>query len=85
MGQFLQDGKNDQTLSKKIFFAASLWPNGLTFSTFLNCSEEICPLHLKNSLVLVLAQYFDQAIFTDFTPKLWFLAIFEVDIMPSWN
>ena len=24
MGQFLQDGKNDQTLSKKIFFAASL-------------------------------------------------------------
>ena len=41
MGQFLQDGKNDQTLSKKIFFAASLWPNGLTFSTFLNCSEEI--------------------------------------------
>ena len=53
MGQFLQDGKNDQTLSKKN--------------------------------ILVLAQFFDQAIFTDFTPKLWFLAIFEVDIMPSWN
>ena len=24
MGQFLQDGKNDQTLSKNFFFAASL-------------------------------------------------------------
>ena len=25
------------------FFGALLWPNGLIFSTFLNCSEEILP------------------------------------------
>ena len=29
--------------------------------------------------------FFYKAIFTDFTPNRWFLAIFEVDIMPSWN
>ena len=35
---FCRTGKMIKLCLKKIFFAASLWPNG---STFLNCSEEI--------------------------------------------
>ena len=38
MGQFPQDGENGQNVA---FFL--LWPNVLTFSTFLNCSEQILP------------------------------------------
>ena len=38
---FCRTGKMIKLCLKKIFFAASLWPNGSTFSTFLNCSEEI--------------------------------------------
>ena len=68
MGQFLQDGKNEQTLSKKnIFLALHCDQTVQLFSTVL---KKFCPVHLKNSLVLVLAQFFDQAIFNDFTPKL---------------
>ena len=41
MGQFTQDGENGQNVAFFYFFEAPLWPNGLIFSTFLNCSEEI--------------------------------------------
>ena len=41
MVQFPQDGENGQNVGFFIFFGALLWPNGLTFLTFLNCSEEI--------------------------------------------
>ena len=40
MGHFPQDGENEQNLSD-FFFEASLWPNGMIFLSFLNCSEEI--------------------------------------------
>ena len=70
MGQFLQDGKNDQTLSKKIFLPLHCGQTVRLFQLFSTVLKRFCPLHLKNSLVLVLAQFFDQAIFTDFTPKL---------------
>ena len=46
MGQFLQDGENEQKmaffLKKKI--EALLWLNGLIFSSFLIFSEEIMSL-----------------------------------------
>ena len=38
---FCRTGKMSKLCLKKIFFGASLWPNGSTFSTFLNCSEEV--------------------------------------------
>ena len=41
MGHFPQDGENEQNLSEFFFFEASLWPNGLIFLSFLNCSEDI--------------------------------------------
>ena len=42
MGQIPQDGENACFMSFFfIFFEALLWLNGLIFSTFLNCSEEI--------------------------------------------
>ena len=41
MGHFPQDGENEQNVSFFSFFEASLWPNGLIFLSFLNCSEEI--------------------------------------------
>ena len=41
MGHFPQDGEHEQNLSEFFFFEASLWPNGLIFLSFLNCSEEI--------------------------------------------
>ena len=53
MGQTPQDGKNGQNVAFFCFFFwALLWPNGLIFPTFLNCSEEILPVHSKNVLVL---------------------------------
>ena len=38
---FCRTGKMSKLCPKKIIFGASLWPIGSTFSTFLNCSEEI--------------------------------------------
>ena len=38
---FCRTGKMIKLCLKNIFFATSLWPNGSTFSTFLNCSEDI--------------------------------------------
>ena len=49
MGQFPLDGENGQNVA---FFLALLWRNGLIFSTFLNCSEDI--LDSENVFVLVL-------------------------------
>ena len=46
MSHFPQDGEN---------FEALLRPNGLIFSSFLNCLKRICPLQSKNTFVLVLA------------------------------
>ena len=54
MGQFPQDGENGQNMAFFIFLAL-LWPNVLIFSTFLNCSEEILPVHAKNVFALALA------------------------------
>ena len=48
MGQFPQDGENGQNVEFLYFFGAVLWPNGFTFSTFLNCFEEILPLVLAH-------------------------------------
>ena len=62
---------------KKYFLALHCDQTVRLFQLFSTVLKRFCPLHLKNSLVLVLAQFFDQAIFTDFTPKLWFLAIFK--------
>ena len=41
MGSSAQDGENEQYLSLFLFFWALLWPNGLIFWSFVNCSEEI--------------------------------------------
>ena len=41
MGSSAQDGENEQYLSYFFFFGALLWPNGLIFWSFVNCSEEI--------------------------------------------
>ena len=71
MGQFLQDGKNEQTLSKKNFFLALHCDQMVRlFQLFSTVLKRFCPLESKNSLVLILAHFFDYAIFTDFTPKL---------------
>ena len=71
MGQFLQDGKIDQTLSKKFFFGRFTVTKRFNFfQLFSTVLKRFCPVHVKNSLVLVLALFFDQAIFTVFTPKL---------------
>ena len=47
--------------------------------------KRFCPLDAKNVSVLVLAIFFDLAIFTVFTPNWRFLALFEVGIEPSCN
>ena len=71
MDQFLHDGKNDQTLSKKKYFLPLHCDQTVRlFQLFSTVLKRFCPVHLKNSLVLVLALFFDQALFTDFTPKL---------------
>ena len=44
MGQFLQDRENGQNVAFFYFFGALLLPNGLIFSTFFNCFEEILPV-----------------------------------------
>ena len=49
---FLQDEENGQNVAFFYFFGALLWPNGLIFSTFLNCSEK---KFTKNVSVLALA------------------------------
>ena len=41
MGSSAQDGENEQYLALFFFFWALLWPNGLIFWSFVNCSEEI--------------------------------------------
>ena len=41
MGQIPQDGKNEENMFLFFSFEALLWPNGLIFSSFLNCSEDI--------------------------------------------
>ena len=41
MGSSAQDGENEQYLALFFFFGALLWPNGLFFWSFVNCSEEI--------------------------------------------
>ena len=41
MGQIPQDGENEQYVALFLIFEALLWPNGWTFSSFINCSEEI--------------------------------------------
>ena len=41
MGSSAQDGENEQYLALFFFFGALLWPNGLIFWSFVNCSEEI--------------------------------------------
>ena len=56
MGQFLQDGKNEQTLSKKnIFLALHCDQTVRLFQLFSTVLKRFCPLESKNSLVLVLA------------------------------
>ena len=55
MGHFPQDGESGQNVDFFLFFGALLWPNGLIFLTFLNCSEEILLGDSKNVFVLVLA------------------------------
>ena len=41
MGQFLQDGENEQNLAFFEQIETLLWLNRLIFSSFLNFSEEI--------------------------------------------
>ena len=63
MGQFLQDGKNDQTLSKKKYFLPLHCDQTVRlFQLFSTVLKRFRPVHLKNSLVLVLAQFFDQMV-----------------------
>ena len=51
MGHFLQDGKNEQTLSERNIFDQTV-PLFQLFSTVL---KRLYPLHSKNVFVLVLA------------------------------
>ena len=55
------------------------------FQLFSTVLKRFCPLDAKNVSVLVLAFFFDWAIFTVFTPNWRFLALFEVGIEPSCN
>ena len=60
MGQFLQDEKNEQTLSKKKYFLALHCDQTVRlFQLFLTVLKRFCPLESKNGLVLVLAHFFD--------------------------
>ena len=43
MGQFPQDEENGQKMAFLNFFWALVLPNGLNFSIFLNCTEDILP------------------------------------------
>ena len=44
MGQIPQKGEMCKIRHIFLFFEALLWPNGLIFSSFLHCSEEILPV-----------------------------------------
>ena len=64
MSHFPQDGENEQNVAFFKKFEALLRPNGLIFSSFLNCLKRLCPLQPKNTFVLVLAFFL---IFENFT------------------
>ena len=85
MGQIPQDRENGQNVAFFIFFEALLFPNGYFFQLLSTVLKRFCPLDAKNVSVLVLAIFFDLAIFTVFTPNWRFLALFEVGIEPSCN
>ena len=51
MGQFLQDGKNDQTLSKKKILPLHCDQTVRLFQFFSTVLKIFCPVDLKNSLV----------------------------------
>ena len=55
MGQFLQDGKNDQTLSKNFFCRFTVTKRCDFFQLFSTVLKRFCPLDSKNAFVLVLA------------------------------
>ena len=62
-------------------FWTCLWPSGLIFSKFLNCSEEILSFGVLNTFVLVLANFIDLAIFTVLPPiEVWEMMVRQIII-----
>ena len=76
MGQIPQDGKNGQNVAflkkkLKLYCAQTV----IFFQLLSTVLKRFCPLDAKNVSVLVLAIFFDLAIFTVFTPNWRFLAL----------
>ena len=83
MGQIPQDGENGQNVA--FFFKLCCDQTVRFFQLLSTVLKRFCPLDAKNVSVLVLANFFDLAIFTVVTPNWRFLALFEVGIEPSCN